>query len=238
MAAGCLHYEDPGKALWVIQEMKKVGIDPNEFTLAIALRASSNLAYLEEGEKAHCLSIKVGDDVGVCVHNAWGDGWCMGGVPDDDRSVISGTILIMGFANNRHAREALSQYLNCVDLLKPYTYLLYLCSVPADVYGEAASILVAGNNLEQTIQQIMDMGGGNWDKETVTRALRAAYNNPERAVDYLYSGIPEAAEIAVPVARSGGVNPSTETGVAGAAPLLGVPNSSPLNMFPQVNTNF
>ncbi|KAH8523086.1 hypothetical protein H0E87_003661 [Populus deltoides] len=71
----------------------------------------------------------------------------------------------------------------------------------SDTYGQAASNLVAGSSLEQTIQQIMDIGGGNWDKETVTRALRAAYNNPERAVDYLYSGIPETAEVAVPVAR-------------------------------------
>lgn len=61
------------------------------------------------------------------------------------------------------------------------------CSPNTDNYSQAASNLVAGNNLEQTIQQLMDMGGGNWDKETVTRALRAAYNNPERAVDYLYS---------------------------------------------------
>lgn len=60
-------------------------------------------------------------------------------------------------------------------------------SAPTVAYGQAASNLVAGNNLEQTIQQIMDMGGGNWDRETVTRALRAAFNNPERAVDYLYS---------------------------------------------------
>ena len=37
------------------------------------------------------------------------------------------------------------------------------------------------------VQHLMDMGGGNWDKETVQRALRAAYNNPERAVEYLYS---------------------------------------------------
>ncbi|CAL5343774.1 unnamed protein product [Camellia sinensis] len=58
-------------------------------------------------------------------------------------------------------------------------------NAPSDTYGQAASILVAGSNLEQTIQQIMDIGGGNWDKEIVTRALRAAYNNPERAVDYL-----------------------------------------------------
>ncbi|GMQ09359.1 hypothetical protein CsSME_00052767 [Camellia sinensis var. sinensis] len=107
---------------------------------------------------------------------------------------------------------------------------------PSDTYGQAASILVAGSNLEQTIQQIMDIGGGNWDKEIVTRALRAAYNNPERAVDYLYSGIPEAAEVAVPVAHLP-VNQATsegaETRSAAAAPISGAPNSSPLNLFPQ-----
>ncbi|GMQ09358.1 hypothetical protein CsSME_00052767 [Camellia sinensis var. sinensis] len=109
-------------------------------------------------------------------------------------------------------------------------------NAPSDTYGQAASILVAGSNLEQTIQQIMDIGGGNWDKEIVTRALRAAYNNPERAVDYLYSGIPEAAEVAVPVAHLP-VNQATsegaETRSAAAAPISGAPNSSPLNLFPQ-----
>ncbi|TYG48935.1 hypothetical protein ES288_D10G054800v1 [Gossypium darwinii] len=105
-------------------------------------------------------------------------------------------------------------------------------SQQTDTYSQAASNLVAGNNLEQTIQQLMDMGGGNWDKETVTRALRAAYNNPERAVDYLYSGIPESAEVAVPVACFS-TSQTTETGAAPAAPVSGAPNSSPLNMFPQ-----
>lgn len=57
----------------------------------------------------------------------------------------------------------------------------------SDVYGQAASSLVAGNNLDGAIQQILDMGGGTWDRETVVRALRAAFNNPERAVEYLYS---------------------------------------------------
>lgn len=60
-------------------------------------------------------------------------------------------------------------------------------SNPADPYGQAASNLVAGNSLEQTIQHLMDIGGGSWDRDTVVRALRAAYNNPERAVEYLYS---------------------------------------------------
>lgn len=70
---------------------------------------------------------------------------------------------------------------------KRWYYKYFSCSATADTYGQAASNLVAGSNLEQTIQQLMDMGGGNWDRETVMRALRAAYNNPERAVDYLYS---------------------------------------------------
>ncbi|GMN48062.1 hypothetical protein TIFTF001_017238 [Ficus carica] len=107
----------------------------------------------------------------------------------------------------------------------------FLFGVTSDTYGQAASNLVAGSNLEQTIQQIMDMGGGNWDRETVTRALRAAYNNPERAVDYLYSGIPEATEVAVPVPRFP-ASQAPETG-ATAAPVSGAPNSAPLNMFPQ-----
>ncbi|KAK2976605.1 hypothetical protein RJ640_021407 [Escallonia rubra] len=108
-----------------------------------------------------------------------------------------------------------------------------------DTYDQAASSLVAGNSLEQTIQHIMDIGGGIWDKETVTRALRAAYNNPERAVDYLYSGIPEAAEVSVPVAHfpadqaNIGDNPIANIGTAGIAPVSGAPNSSPLNLFPQ-----
>lgn len=85
----------------------------------------------------------------------------------------------------------------------------------------------------------MDMGGGSWDKNTVLRALRAAYNNPERAVEYLYSGIPATAEVAVPVgnissAQASGQGTNTaETTTAQASPLSGVPNSAPLDMFPQ-----
>ncbi|KAJ8545866.1 hypothetical protein K7X08_018449 [Anisodus acutangulus] len=58
-----------------------------------------------------------------------------------------------------------------------------------------ASNLVAGSNLEVTVQQILDMGVGSWDRDTVVRSLHAAYNNPERAVEYLYSGILDQAEI-------------------------------------------
>jgi len=112
----------------------------------------------------------------------------------------------------------------------------------SDVYGQAASHLVAGNNLEATIQQIIDMGGGIWERDTVIRALRAAYNNPERAVEYLYSGIPEQAEIP-PVARvpaSGQATNPPATNPPAQAPLpavpaggIGGPNVNPLDLFPQ-----
>lgn len=108
----------------------------------------------------------------------------------------------------------------------------------SDVYGQAASNLVAGSNLEATVQQILDMGGGSWDRETVIRALRAAYNNPERAVEYLYSGIPEQTAVP-PVARAsaGGQagNPPGQTQAqqpAAPAPTSG-PNANPLDLFPQ-----
>lgn len=95
-------------------------------------------------------------------------------------------------------------------------------------YDQATSNLVSGNDLEVVVQQLMDMGGGSWDRDTVQRALRAAYNNPERAVDYLYSGIPTT----VDTAQAQELN---TTGIATAGTnVAGLPNAAPLNLFPQV----
>ncbi|KAL5225846.1 hypothetical protein ABZP36_012485 [Zizania latifolia] len=110
----------------------------------------------------------------------------------------------------------------------------------ADVYGQAASNLVSGSNLEQTIQQILDMGGGTWERDMVVRALRAAYNNPERAIDYLYSGIPESVE-PPPVVRAPAAGQQGNPQVLAQAipppvqPSGGAsgPNANPLNLFPQ-----
>ncbi|KAH7569841.1 hypothetical protein JRO89_XS05G0007100 [Xanthoceras sorbifolium] len=139
--------------------------------------------------------------------------------------------------------------------------LVLIPKTESDVYGEAASNLVAGNNLEGAIQQILDMGGGTWDRDIVIRALRAAYNNPERAVEYLYSqccsillkyaimhsasldemihaGIPEQAEVP-PVARVPGsaqtANPPAQSPQpTQPAPVTSNgPNANPLDLFPQ-----
>jgi UV excision repair protein RAD23 len=60
------------------------------------------------------------------------------------------------------------------------------------------SQLVTGDAYEEAITRLLDMG---FPKEQVIAAMRASFNNPERAVEYLTSGvIPEAEDDEEPVA--------------------------------------
>ncbi|KAJ7647402.1 hypothetical protein FB45DRAFT_893350 [Roridomyces roridus] len=58
-------------------------------------------------------------------------------------------------------------------------------STPAP-FGESSSFL-SGEALQSTISNLMDMG---FNREEVTRAMRASFNNPDRAAEYLMTGIP------------------------------------------------
>ncbi|KAK3156166.1 hypothetical protein QOZ80_2AG0103690 [Eleusine coracana subsp. coracana] len=106
---------------------------------------------------------------------------------------------------------------------------------PSNVHDNAASNLLSGGNLDSMINQITEMGGGSWDRDEVQRAFRAAYNNPERAVEYLYSGIPVTAEVGVPIGGQG-VN-MNDPAPTGEAALSGIPNTAPLDLFPQGGPN-
>ncbi|KAL9558711.1 hypothetical protein MBANPS3_000758 [Mucor bainieri] len=101
--------------------------------------------------------------------------------------------------------------------------------------------LVTGTQLDSVIQNLMEMG---FEREQCVRALRASFNNPDRAVEYLFNGIPQhildemnanqqaqqepAAAAAVPAAAAGTTSPSA---AQATSPTTDNASGAPLNLF-------
>ena len=74
----------------------------------------------------------------------------------------------------------------------------------------AESSLLTGAEFDQSVQRICEMG---FPEEQVKKAMRAAYNNPDRAVEFLFNGIPDTpAEPATPAAPTSAPRSTTPAG--------------------------
>ncbi|KAL6236644.1 hypothetical protein BDW75DRAFT_206120 [Aspergillus navahoensis] len=89
------------------------------------------------------------------------------------------------------------------------------------------SALLTGSQSEEVINQMMSMG---FEREQINRAMRAAFFNPDRAIEYLLNGIPENIQ-QEQQQRSAAATPAAPQAPAatGATPASG--EDEPVNLF-------
>ncbi|KAL1725217.1 hypothetical protein EV714DRAFT_256037 [Schizophyllum commune] len=102
----------------------------------------------------------------------------------------------------------------------------------APAFGDMSSF-VTGNVLQETVNNMTEMG---FPREQVLRALRASFNNPDRAVEYLMNGIPahleaEAAGPARAAQPASAAQPAAGNAPAAAAPAAAPTSNAPQNLF-------
>ncbi|KAL4754309.1 XPC-binding domain-containing protein [Aspergillus terricola var. indicus] len=91
------------------------------------------------------------------------------------------------------------------------------------------SALLTGSQSEEVINQMMSMG---FEREQINRAMRAAFFNPDRAIEYLLNGIPENIQQEQQQQRSAAATPAAPQAPAatGATPAT-TGEDEPVNLF-------
>eukprot|EP01018_Ginkgo_biloba_P012655 Gb_23604 [translate_table: standard] len=119
MIAGYVQNGHPEKALNILCQMQRLGMELNQFTFSSVLSACASLAALEEGKQVHAHIIKTGFESLVCVGNALVTMYAKGKNMDDALKVflkmhepdsISWSAMIAGYTQNGHGENALKLF--------------------------------------------------------------------------------------------------------------------------------
>ncbi|KAJ7540213.1 hypothetical protein O6H91_10G005500 [Diphasiastrum complanatum] len=106
-------------ALALYEQMKQEGVQPDNVTFVLLLKACASLAALEQGKQLHSEIIKKGFQLDVVVGNTLVDMYTKCGCTEharevfdnmSERDVVSWTAMIAGYAKNGIAQEALALF--------------------------------------------------------------------------------------------------------------------------------
>ncbi|KAK7305258.1 hypothetical protein VNO77_43160 [Canavalia gladiata] len=142
MISGFVRCGKAKKAVELFLEMEREGLRPNEVTLVAVIAACADLGDLEFGKRVHRLANENGFQGNVLVCNTLIDMYVKCGCLEEgcsvfysmpERTVVSWSSLIAGFATHGHGEKALELYGEMVGLgVKPthvtFVGILHACS--------------------------------------------------------------------------------------------------------------
>ncbi|KAJ7518207.1 hypothetical protein O6H91_21G059000 [Diphasiastrum complanatum] len=107
------------EALALYDQMKQQGLQPDNFTYVVLLKACASIPALEEGKQLHLDIIDSGFELDEIVGNTLVDMYAKSGCIEDarqvfnsmhQRNVVSWTAMIVGYAQHGRVKEALGLY--------------------------------------------------------------------------------------------------------------------------------